>query len=66
MSLKFFHIFFIALAIICTFGFAAWTAWAQVDGLGTRISGICSGVLGVPLTIYGYWFVTKKAKQLIV
>ena len=69
MSLKGFHIFFIALAILCTFGFAAWALLmppqAGVGG-GVRGMGILSGVLGVVLVFYGIWFAAVKARKLIV
>lgn len=66
MSLKGFHILFIVLAILCMTGFAAWTFLADGNGALLRAAGVASGALGVALTFYGYWFVTKKSKRLII
>lgn len=65
MSLKVFHVVFIILAVLCTLGFSAWTILAEDVTLLSRVAGAASAVLGVALAVYGYWFVTRKARQLI-
>ena len=67
MSLKIFHVFFILLAALCTLGFAAWTMLAEQESntIGIQVAGYFSGVFGVALLGYGYWFVAVKAKRII-
>ena len=65
MSLKVFHVFFIFLAVLCTLGFAAWTFAATDVETPLKIAGAISGVIAVALTVYGYWFVTRKARTII-
>ena len=65
MSLKFFHIFFIFLAVLCTLGFAVWAFLATDVGTVSKVAGAASGALGVALTVYGYWFITRKSRKLI-
>ncbi len=68
MSLKGFHILFIALAFLCTAGFWAWS-YADVERareLGAIAMGNLSGSLSVGLLIYGIWFVVKKSKTIIL
>lgn len=68
MSLKGFHVIFIVLAVLCAFGFYAWTK-VEADaaaGLGVIGMGQVSGVIGVALFLYGIWFVAKKSKTIIV
>ena len=68
MSLKSFHIFFIAMAVLSSLGFCVWafTLGGAAPGSAIGLMGIGSGVLGVGLAIYGVWFVVKKARQLIL
>ncbi|MFV1994995.1 MAG: hypothetical protein ACC661_06130 [Verrucomicrobiales bacterium] len=69
MSLKVFHVFFIVLSVLCTLGFAAWVMLAPQDEAtetGLHFAGAISAVLGLGLAIYGYWFVTRKASDIIV
>lgn len=65
MSLKVFHVFFIFLAVLCTLGFAAWAFTAEDVGEASKGAGAVSAVLGIALTGYGYWFVTRKSPKLI-
>lgn len=65
MSLKAFHVVFILLSILCTVGFAAWAMVEDDAGLLLRGAGVFSGILGVALAGYGYWFVTRKAGRII-
>lgn len=60
MSLKAFHIFFIALSIILAIGCAV---WAFVNG-SEPIFGIASAIVAVGLIVYGGFFL-KKAKGII-
>jgi hypothetical protein len=65
MSLKAFHILFVAASIVLSFGFAAW-ALAQYsnsrDGL-MLVFGLGSGAAGVGLVFYGR-YVLKKLKKI--
>ena len=61
MSLKGFHIFFIALAILLAAGCAA---WGFVNELAPAFGITCSA-LAAALLIYGIYFL-KKARKLIV
>ena len=68
MSLKGFHVIFIAVAALCSFGFAGW-AFTAPPAVATTIIRGCgwgSAAVGVLLVVYGIWFVVKKSKQLIV
>jgi hypothetical protein len=65
MSLKVFHIFFILLAVFCSLGFSAWTMQFDDVGILVKVAGAGSGVIGLLLAGYGYWFVTKKSKRII-
>jgi hypothetical protein len=60
MSLKAFHIFFIALSIILSAGCAV---WAFVNGV-EPILGIFFAILALALAVYGVFFL-KKAKGII-
>ncbi len=66
MSLKGFHILFIVLATLISYGFFAWTLWAPDFFVSTFLTtlGFLSGALGVFLTAYGVWFVRSKSKQI--
>lgn len=68
MSLKGFHILFIILAVLCAFGFYAWTVFQAeaAESLGAIGLGQGSGVVGIFLLFYGVWFVVKKYKTIIV
>ena len=60
MSLKAFHLFFIALSILLSAGCAA---WAFLNGV-ERAFGVSCAVVAVALVIYGFAFV-RKARRII-
>jgi ABC-type iron transport system FetAB permease component len=66
MSLKHFHIVFIVLAVLCSFGFAAWALMTEVGQASdsTRFIGWLSLFLGSVLAVYGVWFF-RKSKRVI-
>lgn len=68
MSLKGFHIIFLILAVLCTFGFYAWTLVEHEAAQNMGVAGLGQGSLaiGILLTVYTVWFVVKKAKKIIV
>ena len=62
MSLKAFHIVFITVSVLFTFGFGAWGLWGYFSGQGGSLElglGIGSLVSGVALLIYGKYFLKK-------
>ncbi|MBI3006631.1 MAG: hypothetical protein HYY49_14645 [Ignavibacteriales bacterium] len=61
MSLKFFHIFFIAVSSACAFGFSAWLLLGDGASHSTVnvLSGIASALAGIGLIAYGIWFLHK-------
>jgi len=68
MSLKAFHIFFIAMSILITLGFAAWVLVG--GGVGEQQSSlhlmaVFSGLLGIGLIGYGIHFV-RKSRDIII
>ncbi|MFT4637071.1 MAG: hypothetical protein ACI8T1_000379 [Verrucomicrobiales bacterium] len=68
MSLKAFHIFFIAMAILITLGFSVWVFAGgaspdQVANLSTMAA--VSGILGLGLIGYGFHFI-RKSRHIIV
>lgn len=68
MSLKGFHIIFIVLAVLCTFGFYGWTLLQPEAAKSMGVVGLGQGsaITGVLLAVYGIWFVVKKYKKIIV
>ncbi len=66
MSLKTFHVFFIVIAALLSLGFCAWTFLAS-GGVAQdmRAGGIASGVIGLALAGYGFWFVSVKYARMI-
>jgi hypothetical protein len=64
MSLKAFHIFFIAVSILTAFGFGVWLihGYTESENVGQLIGGIGSIVVGAGLIVYGIWFVRKLRK----
>ena len=68
MSLKGFHIIFIILAVLCAFGFYAWTRVEHdaAAAMGVTGMGQGSGVVGILLFLYGLWFVLFKSRSIIV
>lgn len=65
MSLKAFHVVFISLAILLTFGLAAWSVMNFLEGrqVADLAYGIGSAVGGVCLILYGR-YVLKKLKHI--
>ena len=61
MSLKAFHIFFIAISVLFSFGFGVWgISYHFTDpNVWYLIMGITSFVIGVALIIYGINFLHK-------
>lgn len=61
MSLKAFHIFFIAVSILLAIGFGIWEmrAYADSRSIGQLIAGLLSFIVAVGLTIYGVRFLRK-------
>jgi chromate transport protein ChrA len=61
MSLKAFHIVFIAASILLAFGFAAWAFVQYADSRRTveLVYGISSAVVGVVLIGYGKYVLRK-------
>ena len=66
MSLKGFHILFIALAFLCAGGFWAWCIWdaEAARQQGAVATGNLSGSLALVLLVYGLWFVLKKSRTI--
>ena len=60
MSLKFFHIFFIALSTLLVAGCAIWAFYA-----GNPIFGAACGVLAIALPIYGVSFWRKMRRVIL-
>ncbi len=61
MSLKAFHIFFIAVSVLLTFGFGVWGVYYHLtySNLWYLIMGTASFVIGIVLIIYGINFLHK-------
>lgn len=61
MSLKVFHIFFIAVSVVTAFGFGAWGIYFHIadPNLGYLLMGVFSSVTGVALVYYGIRFLQK-------
>lgn len=68
MSLKTFHLFFLLIAILFDFSFAAYAFFGPDNEITREIRpmGIGSGIFGLLLTAYGVWFFRRKAPQIIV
>ena len=68
MSLKAFHIFFIAMAVLISWSFPAWV-WlgfaTAKSTVGLQVMAIGSAVLGVGLLIYGLYFI-RKSRHIII
>ena len=65
MSLKAFHVFFIAVSILCCLGFGIWAVQAySVSGDGMNLAmGVAAFAGCIVLVCYGIWFL-KKLKRL--
>ncbi len=65
MSLKGFHILFISLSSLLSFGFGGWSLHAWSSGRGGTYLGLGVGafVIGAGLIVYGTWFLRKIKTQ---
>ncbi len=65
MSLKAFHIAFIAVSSIFSFGFGAWAldAYHKQGDRTNLVMGVCGMICGVALIVYGKMFL-KKLKHI--
>jgi hypothetical protein len=61
MSLRAFHIVFVALSSLLCFGFAGWSLhqYRSGGGRGSLALGLAAAVAGVALLVYGRWFWSK-------
>ena len=61
MSLKAFHIFFIAVSVLLAFGFGVWSVYTHLaeSNLGFLLMGLSSFVVGIALIFYGINFLHK-------
>lgn len=61
MSLKAFHVLFIAVSILLAFGFAAWSwrQYVELESMGYLAVALLSAVCGVGLIAYGRYFLRK-------
>lgn len=68
MSLRGFHIFFIALSILLTFGFGFWALrdYSASRNLANLLFGAGSLIGGAALIIYLSWFLRKTKKIALV
>ena len=64
MSLKGFHIFFIALAALLAFGIGAWCIWVNsfASDTGYIVAAIICFAFGVGLAFYAGWFFRKMKR----
>lgn len=67
MSIKGFHLIFIAIAALFCGGFGVWALFIdeQDPGMGTKIAGVITLVVSVGLIVYGFYF-RRKSKNIIV
>lgn len=64
MSLRAFHVVFIAASSLLAFFFAAWClALGDRHGLGWRAAGAASVATGLGLVVYEAWFLRKAAPR---
>ncbi len=68
MSLKTFHLFFLVIAILFDFAFAAYALFGPDNEITREIKpmGIGSGIFGLILIGYGLWFYLRKAPKIII
>lgn len=61
MSLKAFHVVFVALSVLCALGFGAWSVAEYLrSGHGSVLAlGILGFVAAAALVFYGFWFLRK-------
>jgi membrane protein implicated in regulation of membrane protease activity len=67
MSIKGFHLIFIAIAALFCAGFGVWALFfdEQDSGMGTKIAGVITLIASVGLVFYGIYF-RRKSKNIIV
>lgn len=65
MSLKGFHLVFITITTLLSFGIGVWCLWINSLGPSTGyvIGAVCSFVAALALLVYGCWF-WRKMKRL--
>ncbi len=61
MSLKAFHLFFIAVSTLTSLGFGIWAVqhYRSTGSVGTLLMGIGAFVAGFLLVVYSNWFIRK-------
>jgi len=61
MSLKAFHVFFVAVSVLCALGFGAWSAadYMRTGQRGTLLLCVLGFAAAVALLFYGFWFLRK-------
>lgn len=66
MSLKYFHIVFVTVTTLLSFGLAAleWHYYQLFGGLH-YLGALLAGLFGLVVIVYGFWF-WKKARRLII
>ena len=60
MSLKFFHIFFISISVLLSFGFGAWLLLSTPGG--SALAAALSILAGIGLIGYGVYFLRKTRR----
>jgi hypothetical protein len=61
MSLKAFHVFFVAVSTLLALGFGVWSVsdYSRSGQGGTLAMGVASFVAAAGLIWYGFWFMRK-------
>ena len=67
MSLKHFHIVFLAFAILCDAGFWLWMHFMPEDAAAAGASGLknYAGLLCLALLVYAAWYLGKKMRTIV-
>lgn len=67
MSIKGFHLIFIAIAALFCAGFGVWALFLDdySSGLGTKVFGGVTLAAAITLVVYGFYF-RRKSKDIIV
>lgn len=67
MSIKGFHLIFIAIAALFCAGFGVWALFLddRSSGVGTKVFGVLTFVVAMGLVRYGFYF-RRKSKDIIV
>ncbi len=68
MSLKYFHIVFLAFAILCDAGLWLWIHFFPEDAAraGALALKPYVGIVCIALLVYGLWYVVKKMRSIII